>query len=151
MSARTAPRSSPPPLQPCYWQLSQLPGLKDAEIARWHQVGILTTEQLLQMSRTPAQQQDLAARLKLPLQQVRKWVAIAHLAQVPSVGCTHCGLLLHAGIPSIAQLAQTPVQHLHTSLLRLQVAQFQRRDYCPTVGEVQQWIAEARQLMADVT
>ncbi|NEO85988.1 MAG: DUF4332 domain-containing protein [Spirulina sp. SIO3F2] len=132
------------PLHPCSWLLSQLPGLSEAEVAQWQQLGITTTAQLLQASRTSNQKQTLAAQLKLPLQKVRKWIAIAHLAQLPSVGCTHCGVLLHAGVASIAQLAQTPVQRLHAQLLRFYVAQLQRRDLCPTVEEVQVWIQEAR-------
>lgn len=133
-----------PTLQPCSWLLSQLPGLSATEVALWQKLGITTTAQLLQAGRTPNQQQALAAQLRLPLQQVRKWIAIAHLAQLPTVGCTHCGVLLHAGVASIAQLAQMPVQRLHAQVLRFYVAQLQRRDLCPTVEEVQVWIQEAR-------
>lgn len=135
----------PVPLQPCYWLLSQLPGLSEADAAAWETIGIVNTAQLLQAGQTPQQQNALATQLKLPRQQVRKWIAIAHLAQLPAVGCTHCGLLLHAGIVSIPQLAQTSAPKLHATLMRFQVAQFQRRDLCPTLEEIQSWIGQARQ------
>lgn len=66
------------------------------------------------------------------------------MACLPSVGCKYCGLLLHSGISSISQLTQIPVYRLQKQILRLQVGMMQRRDLCPTVAEVQQWIQEAQ-------
>jgi len=55
--------------------------------------------------------------------------------------------LLHAGICSVTQLAQTPAHKLHQQILRLQVATLQRRDLCPHVEEVAGWIKQARMLV----
>ncbi|GBE73470.1 hypothetical protein myaer87_06970 [Microcystis aeruginosa NIES-87] len=53
---------------------------------------------------------------------------MAELASIPAVGCQYCGLLVHAGIASIPQLAQVSIQQLHRQILRFQVANLQRRD-----------------------
>ncbi|NEQ28857.1 MAG: DUF4332 domain-containing protein, partial [Microcoleus sp. SIO2G3] len=108
------------------------------------QCGIETTQDLLRQGRSIARRQALATRLQTHVQHVNKWVALADLARVPAVGCQHCGLLLHAGIGSPHQLAQTPLPRLHQQILKLQVATLQRRDLCPTLGEVDRWIEQAK-------
>jgi len=90
----------------------------------------------------------LANQLQIQSRYINKWVALADLARIPSVGCKYCGLLLHAGVSCVTQLAQTPVNRLHQQILRLQVAMMQRKDLCPHVEEVAVWIKQARDLGA---
>ena len=85
----------------------------------------------------------MASKLQLHLQYVNKWIALADLARIPSVGTQYCGLLLHTGMISVAQLAQTPTHRLHQQTLRLQVATLQRRDLCPAIELVKQWSQQA--------
>lgn len=128
------------------WQIEQLPGLSTDDQVRLESQGITTTLQLCEQTATATQRSQLASQLAIHIQHVNKWAALADLARVPSVGCDYCGLLLHAGIASPAQLAQTPLHHLHRQLLRLQVAMMQRQDLCPSFEAVQQWIEQARRL-----
>jgi len=140
--------SRPQPLRPCSWPIEQLPGLSQEDQTRLQDHGIHTTQQLLQQVGTPAQKQRLAAQLQIHVQHVNKWVALADLAKIPSVGCQYCGLLLHAGVASCAQLAQTPLHRLHPQIMRLQVAMMQRPDLCPPVEAVAIWMQQARSLTA---
>jgi hypothetical protein len=126
------------------WSIDQLPGLDAAEIQKLKDCGIQTTRQLLQKTIAPAQKQALAAQLQLHIQHVKKWSALADLAQIPAVGCQYCGLLLHAGICSPAQLAETPLQLLHKQILRFYVATLQRQDLCPPREQLAEWIQQAR-------
>ena len=128
------------------WLVAVLPGISDEDKKSFHSLGIENTEQLLQQGNTLEKRNAIAAELKLQPQQVNKWVALADLARLPGVGCSHCGLLLHSGVASVAQLAQTPVYRLHRQMLRFQVATLKRRDLCPPVEQVQQWVFEARTL-----
>lgn len=142
-------RSHPKPhptLKPCDWPIGQLPGLSDRNQLQLEKYGITTTQQLLQAVNTPNRKIELARRLQLHIHHIQKWVALADLARIPSVGCQYPGLLLHAGISSTAQLAQMPIHTLHKQILRLQVATLQRRDLCPAVEEIAKWIQQARQL-----
>lgn len=134
------------PLQPQNWLIEQLPGLSDKDAEILQGCGIETTFQLLQQMRSPQRFEAFVAALKLHIKYARKWIALADLARVPSVGCDYCGLLLHAGIGSTAQLAQASVHRLHPQLLRLQVTTIQRRDRCPTAKQVTEWIYQARQM-----
>ncbi len=126
--------------------LSQLPGISALDIQNLQELGISTTQQLLRQAHTPVQQRTLAAKLQLHEHHIQKWVALADLARVPSVGDEFCGLLLHAGVTSTLRLAQASPQHLHRQILRLHVATLSRRDLSPAIAQVTQWVAEARQL-----
>ncbi|HEY9623794.1 MAG TPA: DUF4332 domain-containing protein [Crinalium sp.] len=126
------------------WNIHQLPGLSPEHCTLLKTAGIETTFELLRRSRTSLQKQALAAQLQVHIQHVNKWVALADLSRIPAIGCQYCGLLLHAGISSPAQLAQTPLSRLHQQMLKLQVAMMQRQDLCPSLDEVAQWIQQAK-------
>jgi Domain of unknown function (DUF4332) len=128
------------------WAIEQLPGLSLQHQTQLHHCGIQTTQQLLQRTQTPAQRQSLATQLQIHIQHLNKWVALSNLARIPAVGCQHCGLLLHAGVSSPAQLAQTAVPRLHQQILRLHLATMQRQDLCPSFAEVAVWIDQAKQV-----
>ena len=128
------------------WPIEQLPGLSEKEQAVLQQVGIATTFDLLRRTQALAQLRALANQIKHPPKYVQKWAALADLARVPGVDCRYCGLLLHAGIGSAAQLAQASAHRLHPQLLRLHVKVLRRRDLAPTAGQVSQWIRAAQRL-----
>ncbi|WP_107670990.1 DUF4332 domain-containing protein [Cyanothece sp. BG0011] len=127
-----------------YWPIEQLPGLSKANQQQLKSLGINHTQDLLRVTKTQANKQDLANQLKCQLQLINKWVALADLARVPTVGCDYCGVVLHSGIISVNQLAQTTVSSLHRQILKLQVATLQRKDLCPSPDVVKTWINEAK-------
>ena len=129
------------------WPVAQLPGLSQEHQLLLVQNEITCTGDLLKKGQTPAERLALANQLQIHVQYVNKWVALADLARIPSVGCEYCGLLLHAGIASVAQLAVTPLPRLHQQVVRLQVATLRRRDLSPPLEVVKQWIQEAQGLM----
>ena len=133
-------------MQSSYWPIEQLPGLSKANQQQLKSLGIHNTQDLLNLTQTKENKQSLANRLQCQLLLISKWVALADLARVPSVGCHYCGLILHSGIISVNQLAQTPVSSLHRQILKLQVATLQRKDLCPSPDIVQTWINEARRM-----
>ena len=124
--------------------IAHLPGLSKENQSQLEECSITTTGQLIRMTKTPAAKALLANQLQINIQYVNKWVAMANLARIPSVGCQYCGLLLHAGVASPAQLAQMPVERLHQQVLRLHVATMQRNDLTPSVDRVQKWVQQAR-------
>ena len=126
------------------WPIAQLPGLNNENQSQLEECGITTTQQLIRMTKTAEAKALLAHQLQVNLQYVNKWVALALLARIPSVGCQYCGLLLHAGVASPTQLAQMPVGRLHEQILRMHVAMMQRNDLTPSVDRVQKWIEDAK-------
>ncbi|MGQ9837517.1 MAG: DUF4332 domain-containing protein [Cyanobacteriota bacterium] len=144
--------SSSQPVEPCStpidWPLSRIPGISAADQSALKKVGIESTQHLLERGSTAAQQQALSTQLKIPLRFIRKWVALANLLQIPSVGPEGCGLLLHAGILSPEQLAQGSPQALHRSLCHLQVRSLGQRGSQPSLAQVAEWIRQAQQTRA---
>jgi len=128
------------------WLIEELPGLSQDEIDNLKNKGFTNTLALVKQGKNQEEKLIVAQKLKVHVQYVNKWVALADLARIPSVGTEYCGLLLHAGIASLMQLTNTPPHRLHKQILRLQVATLQRRDLCPAVELVQQWVADAKSL-----
>lgn len=128
------------------YPLDQLPGLSPTHAQGMTQLGLTSTEHLRRYGATADHRQTLAQKMQVPLRYVTKWVILAELARVPAVGCQFNGLLLHAGIISVAQLADSTAQGLYTQLRRLHVATLQRNDLCPTPDQVSLWIQQAKAL-----
>jgi predicted RecB family nuclease len=131
----------------CDWPISDLPGLTRPEQAVLAELGITTTKQLLAAVPDPERKMKLAIGLGTKIQYVNKLFALADLSQLPGIGCQYNGLLLHIGIISIRQLSQMTAQKIQPQLLKLHVATLQRRDLCPDLAQVQDWIKQARVLV----
>jgi Domain of unknown function (DUF4332) len=138
-------------MQPQYWSIDRLPGLMLPEQKLLKAQKIEHTDELLKRTQTPESKIDLASKLKLTQKTLNKWIALADLARIPSVGSQYCGLLLHAGIASVVQLEQTPFHYLHRQIARLQVATLQRKDLTPPVAQVKQWVEEAKLISRNYT
>lgn len=131
-------------MQPQYWPVEGLPGLTPAEHKLLKDLSIEDTKELLKRANTLEKKQTLANKLQIEQKRLYKWVALADLAQIPSVNYQYCGLLLHAGVVSLKQLSQTPFHRLHPQIVRLQVATLNRKDLSPPVEQVKQWVDEAK-------
>ncbi|MGB2927243.1 MAG: DUF4332 domain-containing protein [Limnothrix sp.] len=129
------------------WAIADLPGLSEEHAKLLKTQGIRTTHQLLLATQTQPQEHELATKLKLHPKYVAKWIALADLARLKSVGIIHCGLILHSGIISVQQLAETSFSQLHPNIVRLHVSNLHRKDLVPSVGLVQQWVIEAKNLV----
>jgi hypothetical protein len=126
--------------------LEQLPGLDNTSLQALVSVGIASVQDLYGQTRSPDQQVALAQQLRLHLNRVRRWTALADLALVPGVDCRWCGLLLHGGIVSRQQLAQQMPAPLHQRLQRLSAQATGDRTLSPDLAQVNRWIAAAQEL-----
>lgn len=133
-------------MQSYYCAIEQLPGLKPTEIELLRLHSIVDTKELLARGATLPQRQTLAILLKLKLERVNKLLVLADLARVPQINCRYCGLVLHSGIVSVSQLANTSVGHLHQQVVRLSIATTHSKSLCPSIEVVKQWVDEARLL-----
>jgi len=127
--------------------IARLPGIHSQEIQQLESQGIKTNLDLLKKASNPQKKQQLAIQMGINLKLVGKWVALCNLACVPSVGSTYCGLLLHAGIPSVKHLSKISAPKLHRQVMSLQVSTLKRKDLCPSISLVQNWITEAKNII----
>ncbi|MDJ0651148.1 MAG: DUF4332 domain-containing protein [Xenococcaceae cyanobacterium MO_188.B19] len=133
-------------LNQTYWSIDKLPGISHKDQNLLISNGIYTTKDLLAKVRTTQDKSALANKLQINLKYINKWSALADLARIPAVGWEHCGVLLHSGIGSVAQLKQTSLGKLHSQLKRLYVANTRNKNLSPSVEEVKKWIEQAKLL-----
>jgi hypothetical protein len=124
--------------------IQTLPGLSAEHATQLQQAGFVTTIDLQRLARSPQQLQAIAAQLKLAPRYLQKWAALAELASLPSVGSDYCGLLLHSGVASVAQLSLQAPGRLHNQIRKLHTMTMRRSDLCPTPDQVVQWVREAK-------
>jgi predicted flap endonuclease-1-like 5' DNA nuclease len=128
------------------WELEQLPELSVEDCLKLDDNSIKTTLDLLNYGCNLTQRQTLAARLQVPVTQINKWVILADLSRIPSIGLTYCEFLLQIGICSSSQLAQMRLDDLEKLVKIFQIRIFQRRELCPTVSRMSEWISQAQYL-----
>ena len=133
-------------MESIYWSIDLIPGLKLPEQKLLKAQEIEDTRELLERTKTPKAKTDLAGKLRLNQKHISKWIALADLGRIPSVNNQYCGLILHTGVISVSQLAQTPFHRLHRQVSRLQIATSRRQDLIPPVELVKQWVEQAKML-----
>ncbi len=126
------------------YPIEQLPGMTTDYAHQLSELGLNDTQQLYQFGQSVQRCRQLANQLKLPQRYITKWVVLSALARVPRVGCEYNGLLLHAGICSVEQLAGSNTQVLYPRIKRLYVSTMQRSDLCPSPDLVTLWIHNAK-------
>lgn len=124
--------------------IENLPGISPIDIKSLKSLGINTNLELLKFTVNDQKQKELALKIGVNLKNVLKWVALADLSRVESVGSQYCGLILHSGVISTAQLSEVYPPKLYDKVIRLQVATLRRKDLCPSIGLVQTWVKEAK-------
>jgi hypothetical protein len=125
-------------------EIKNLPGISPIDIKTLKSLGINTNLELLKFAVNDQKQKELAFKMGVNLKNILKWIALADLSRVETVGSQYCGLILHSGILSTAQLSKVYPPELYNKILRLQVATLRRKDLCPSMGLVQSWINEAK-------
>lgn len=126
--------------------IALLPGISSIDLKNLKSLGINTNLALLQWTINRQKQEELALQMGVNLKNILKWIALADLSRLESVGNQYCGLILHSGILSCRQLSQACVPKLHQRILRLQVATLGRKNLCPPLPLVKTWVEEAGQL-----
>ncbi|MGY6529079.1 MAG: DUF4332 domain-containing protein [Cyanobacterium sp.] len=126
--------------------IAQLPGIHPLDVKQLQSEGISTNIDLLKKTTSEEKKQLLARNTGLNIKLLSKWVALSNLACAQSIGTKYCGLLLHAGIPSLHHLSTTSAPQLHRQVMRLQVSTFKRKDLCPSISLVEQWIQDAKKI-----
>lgn len=134
------------PVSPSDWPIDRLPGLKRLDIEQLQAAGIETTAELLRAAAQEQGRKALALQLNLRQERINRWVALASLARIPAVGCEYCGVLLHAGTISPEQLATATPSILHRQIQRLHVATLRNMRACPTLADVELWIAQTKRM-----
>ena len=125
--------------------ISAIEGIGETYGAKLKELGISTTEALLERAATPKDRKELAAALDVSEKLILKWANRADLFRVKGIGEEFSDLLEAAGVDTVPELAQRTPENLHKKLLEVNAAKnLVRRP--PSLSEVTSWVEHAKQL-----
>ncbi len=125
--------------------ISAIEGIGETYGAKLKELGISTTEALLERAATPKGRKELAAALDVSEKLILKWANRADLFRVKGIGEEFSDLLEAAGVDTVPELAQRTPENLHKKLLEVNAAKnLVRRP--PSLSEVTSWVEHAKHL-----
>jgi predicted flap endonuclease-1-like 5' DNA nuclease len=126
--------------------LNQISSVSTEAADKLQQLGLATNLDLLRSAGMKSQRQALAEQVGVTVQQINRWVVLADLTRVPSVGTVYADFLLQIGICSTLQLANTPISDLQRQVNRYQMPILKQASLCPGMGLIATWSTQAKQL-----
>ena len=108
-------------------------------------LGISTTDDLLEAGSTRKGRNDLSEQLAISPAVILDWVNLSDLARIRGVGEEYSVLLEAAGVDTVVELARRNPENLHTKILEVNEEEnLVRRP--PTLSQVQDWVEQAQNL-----
>jgi predicted flap endonuclease-1-like 5' DNA nuclease len=125
--------------------LKQIEGIGDAYAARLFEIGLVTTEALLNKGATPEGRKEIEAKTGIPHEKILDFVNRADLFRIKGVAEEYSDLLEAAGVDTVPELAQrNPVNLLNKMTEVNTEKRLVRR--LPTQREVSNWVEHAKVL-----
>jgi len=125
--------------------VKDLKGVNDAMAAALKAHGIADSEKLVEAAATPAQRKELAAACDCDVKALLEIVNRADLSRVKGVSGVYSDLLEEAGVDTVKELAARRADNLHAKIGETNDAQ-QLTARPPTVAQVEDWVAQAKEL-----
>ncbi|MGL4332729.1 MAG: DUF4332 domain-containing protein [Bacteroidales bacterium] len=126
-------------------KIEEIEGIGVAIAEKFHAIGIKTTSDLLEKSKTPKCRHDLAAEAGLTEKQILKFANMADLFRIHGIAKEYSELLEVAGVDTVPELSHRVPDNLHKKLIEVNEAKHLTRRV-PTLPEVEKWVAEAKAL-----
>jgi predicted flap endonuclease-1-like 5' DNA nuclease len=108
-------------------------------------VGIATTEALLENGATPAGRQKIAEKSGISPTRILKWLNHVDLFRIKGVETQYAELLEASGVDTIPELAQRDPTHLYPKLVETNKKKKLVRKL-PTQEQVADWVTQAKAL-----
>jgi len=131
-------------------KLTEIEGVGEVYAQKLMEMGIPTTEDLLEKGATSKGRQEIAEQTDVSGTLILRWVNRVDLFRVKGVGQEYADLLEAAGVDTVPELAQRNAENLYTRLGEVnQEKKLVRR--LPALDQVKGWIEQARQLPRKIT
>jgi predicted flap endonuclease-1-like 5' DNA nuclease len=125
--------------------ISQIRGISEELVDRLKLLGILTSDHLLDAARTPIGRLALAEELGVSTRVIMDLAHRADLARVKGIGRVFSGMLEHAGVDTVRELANRRPDNLYHRLAEINTDR-RLAGRMPTRRAVEKWVAQARDL-----
>jgi predicted flap endonuclease-1-like 5' DNA nuclease len=131
-------------------KLTEVEGIGAVYAQKLKELGIDTTEELLEKGATPKGRDGIAEQSGISKKLVLKWINRADLFRIKGVGEEYADLLEIAGVDTVPELAQRNPENLYQKLLEVnQEKDLVRR--APSQDQVSAWVEEAKNLPRVIT
>lgn len=126
-------------------KLERIEGIGPTYAAKLADVGVNSTEALLQAGATPKGRQELAEKTGISPKLILEWVNLADLFRIKGIGEEYSDLLEEAGVDTVVELAQRNPENLYRALVETNRAKKLVRRL-PSQDQVADWVAQAKAL-----
>ncbi|HEY7426324.1 MAG TPA: DUF4332 domain-containing protein [Gemmataceae bacterium] len=123
----------------------EIEGIGEVYAQKLQEVGVPTTESLLEQGATPRGRKTLADSTGISERLILKWVNRADLFRINGIGEQYSDLLAAAGVETVLELAQRRPDHLHAKLVETNEAKKLVR-VVPSLEHVTDWVQQAHHL-----
>lgn len=124
--------------------VSQLEGITPELAKELKAAGLEDSRDFLKAADTPTKRNHLAKEFDVPSREILELANRADLARVRGIGKIFSDLLEHAGVDTVAELAQRNPDHLHAKIV--EVAHKYGITRIPRDDEVESWVDQAKDL-----
>jgi predicted flap endonuclease-1-like 5' DNA nuclease len=126
-------------------KLSEIEGIGAAYAAKLNEAGISTQADLLKECCEKKGRKEIASDSGISEKLVLNWVNRADLARIKGVSTQYADLLECAGVDTVPELAQRKPENLQIKMSEINADKKLVRKV-PSVSQVQDWVAQAKQL-----
>ena len=130
--------------------ITVIEGIADNYAARLRELGVSTTEALLERGGTPKGRDELAKGADISPKLILEWVNRADLIRIKGVAGEYSDLLEAAGVDTVVELSHRNTENLHQKLVETNAAKQLVRQL-PSQNQVTAWIEEAKTLPRKVS
>ncbi len=131
-------------------KLTQVEGIGKVYAQKLDDIGIDTTEELLEKGASPKGRKEIVEQSGISKKLILKWINRADLFRIKGVGEEYADLLEIAGVDTVPELAQRNPENLYQKLVEVnQEKDLVRR--APSQSQVSAWVEEAKGLPRVIT
>ncbi|HHH44181.1 MAG TPA: DUF4332 domain-containing protein, partial [Gammaproteobacteria bacterium] len=131
-------------------KLSEIEGIGDTYSAKLEMAGIASLEDLLHTCGEKKGRTEMAEKSGISEKLILNWVNRADLSRIRGVSTQYADLLECAGVDTVPELAQRNAENLLAKMAEVNAEKNLVRKV-PSVSQVQEWVAQAKELPRAVT
>ncbi|NNG46224.1 MAG: DUF4332 domain-containing protein [Deltaproteobacteria bacterium] len=130
--------------------LTTVEGIGETNEKKLQEAGVGSTKTLLEQGATPGGQKEVAEKTGINDKLILRWVNHVDLFRIKGIGGEYAELLEAGGVDTVPELAQRNGENLFQKLESINREKNLVRKL-PTLSQVNDWIAQAKQLPRVVT
>ena len=130
--------------------LEKIEGIGAVYAGKLAELGIKTTEALLEKGASPKGRKEIAEKSDISSKLILRWINMADLFRIKGIGEEYSDLLEAAGVDTVPELAQRNAENLHAKMAEVNEEKKLVRQI-PGKQMVIDWVAEAKTLPRVVT